>query len=88
MPKANLRAVPGARPFQQFERSVCKETFWSKGDWTDPNAAAVLKASVFKQWDAHLFSAHRRQWDFQQAANAKREAAMRLANKAKPREES
>jgi hypothetical protein len=41
----------------------------------DGKSVATLKAAIFKEWDAHLYSAHRRQWDFLQAKKAKRKAA-------------
>jgi hypothetical protein len=75
MPKANLRPVPGSPRFQDFECSICKTRFSFKGEVADPKAVAVLKAAIFREWDAHLYNAHRRQWNFQQEKKAKRENA-------------
>lgn len=82
MPKANLRPVFGGAPFPDFECSVCKAKFSGKCNVVDPKTVAVLKASIFKQWDAHLYSAHRQQWDFQQRKRAKREATARSVKEA------
>jgi hypothetical protein len=49
--------------------------FSGQFDLADPKSIAAHKAAIFKQWDAHLYSAHRRQWDFQQEKKKKREAA-------------
>jgi len=51
--------------------SICKTRF-------SPESGIGIKGDIFKQWDAYLFIAYRRQWDFQQAKNAKREAARTL----------
>jgi hypothetical protein len=83
MPKANLRPVFGGAPFQDFECSVCKVRFSGKCNVADPKTVAVLKASIFKQWDAHLCNAHRQQWDFQRKKKAKREATARSVKEAK-----
>ena len=73
MPKANLRPIPGGAPFQDFECSVCKERISRKCDnLADGKSVAALKAAIFKEWDAHLYNAHRRQWDFLQAKKANR----------------
>lgn len=56
MPKANLRPVFGGAPVQDFECSVCQAKFSGKCNVVDPKTVAVLKASIFKQWDAHLYS--------------------------------
>jgi hypothetical protein len=75
MPKANLRPVPGSPPFQDFECSICKTRFSFKAEVADPKAAVVLKTAIFREWDAHLFNSHRRQWEFEQKKKAKRENA-------------
>jgi hypothetical protein len=76
MPKANLSPIRGGAPFQDFECSVCKAIISRKCDTlADGKSVAALKATIFKEWDAHLYSAHRRQWDFLQAKIAKRKAA-------------
>jgi len=75
VPKANLRLVPGKGPFQELECSVCKARFSGISDTSDLTTVGVLKAALFKKWDAHLYSAHRRQWDFEQKKKAKRGAA-------------
>lgn len=75
MPKANLRSVSGTRFFEVFECSICKTKCFGKFDIQDPQSIADHKADIFMEWDAHLFISHRRQWDFQQAKNAKRKAA-------------
>jgi hypothetical protein len=78
MPKANLRQIPGGAPLQDFERSVCKEKLSVRIEsFADGKIVAAHKAAIFKEWDAHLYSAHRRQWDSQQAKKAKREAKSR-----------
>ncbi len=78
MPKANLRPVPGAKlpsgtpPLKVFECSICKARFFGKFDVHDVQNIANQKADIFKEWDAHLYLVHRRQWDFQQTKNLKR----------------
>lgn len=75
MPKANLRQIRGGVPFQEFECSVCKRRITRKcADLTGEKMLSVHKAAIFKEWDAHLYSAHRRQWDALQAKRVKREA--------------
>jgi hypothetical protein len=74
VPKANLRLVPGKGPFREFECSICKTRFAGILDISDLQAVGILKAAMFRRWDAHLYAVHRRQWDFQQKRNAKREA--------------
>jgi hypothetical protein len=75
VPKANLRAVAGSRPFEKFECSICKITFFEISDVADPKNAAVLKTALLKKWDGHLYAGHRRQWEFEQKKKAKFEAA-------------
>jgi hypothetical protein len=68
MPKANLRPLQSARgPFHKAECSVCGEKFHVASDSKD------FKEDMCKQFDAHLFSSHRKQWDAQQRKKAKRE---------------
>ena len=75
MPKANLRQLRGGAPLQDFECSVCKQRISRKREnFADEKTVAAHKAAIFKEWDAHLYSAHRRQWDAEQAKKAKREA--------------
>ena len=75
MPKANLYSVPGGPPFQEFECSICKTRFSFKVEVVDPKAAAILKAAIFKEWDAHLYLAHPHQWECEQKKKAKWKAA-------------
>jgi len=64
MPKANLRSVRGATPLQTYECTVCKTKFVQKfNNLGDQRAIAELKAAILDQWDKHLYTAHRRQWD-------------------------
>jgi hypothetical protein len=73
MPKANLRPIPGGAPFQDFECSVCKARISRKCDnLADGKSVAALKAAIFEEWDAHLYNAHRHQWNFLRAKKAKR----------------
>jgi hypothetical protein len=61
MPKANLRVLESsAGLFRRAECSVCGEKFYVLPDVID------FKADMCKQFDAHLFSHHRRQWDARQ----------------------
>jgi hypothetical protein len=61
MPKANLRVLESsAGPFHRAECSVCREKFYVLPEVRN------FKADMLKQFDAHLFSHHRRQWDAQQ----------------------
>ena len=61
MPKANLRVLKSpSGPFHKGECSVCREKFYVSPGVED------FKADMFKQFDAHLFYHHRRQWDAQQ----------------------
>jgi len=61
MPKANLRVLDStAGPFHKAECSVCGEKFYVLPETND------FKEDMFKQFDAHLFRAHRRQWDAKQ----------------------
>jgi hypothetical protein len=76
MPKANLRSVPGSPPFQDFECSVCKARLSfkfevAKVEAADPRVPAALAAAIWKEWDAHLFNSHLRQWEFEQKKKAK-----------------
>ena len=75
MPKANLRQLPGPI-FQEFECSVCKARISKKytGTLNDEQKAREQETAIFKLWDEHLYTAHRRQWDAEQAKNAKRQA--------------
>jgi hypothetical protein len=41
----------------------------------NPKAPAALKAAILKEWDAHLYAAHGRQWGFEQKKKANFEAA-------------
>jgi hypothetical protein len=54
-------------PFHKAECSVCGEQFHVGSD------SKEFKEDMFKQFDAHLFSSHRKQWDAQQKKKAKRE---------------
>jgi len=61
MPKANLRVLDStAGPFHKAECSVCGEKFYVLPEIKD------FKEDMFKQFDAHLFREHRRQWDAKQ----------------------
>lgn len=61
MPKANLRVLKSpSGPFHKGKCSVCGEKFDVLPGVED------FKADLLKQFDAHLFSSHRRQWDAQQ----------------------
>jgi len=75
VPKANLRPVPGSPPFQEFECSICRTRFSFKVEVGNPKAPAALKAAILKEWDAHLYAAHGRQWGFEQKKKANFEAA-------------
>jgi hypothetical protein len=77
VPKANLRPVPGSPPFQEFECSVCKARFSFKFELVDRETPGVLKTTIFKEWEAHLYDKHRLQWDAVQRKRAKLEAANR-----------
>jgi len=67
MPKANLRALPSERgPFHEAECSVCGQKFHVGSDLKD------FKTDMLKQFDAHLHSSHRQQWDAQQRKKQKR----------------
>lgn len=58
MPKANLRGLESSvGPFHEAECSVCGEKFYSKVEQEGS------KQDLQKQFDAHLFNRHRRQWD-------------------------
>jgi hypothetical protein len=91
MPKANLRPVPGSRPFHVFECSLCKTRFEGIGP-VDPRighaafeaAFSEPKAALFKEWNAHLYPAHRRQWEFQRAKMEKRGVAKKEAEGENP----
>jgi len=62
-------------PLQDFECSVCKEKLSLRIEsFANGKIVAAHKAAIFKEWDAHLNRAHRRQWDSEQAKKAKREA--------------
>jgi len=61
MPKANLRQIPGGAPLQDFECSVCKEKISRRIEsFANGKIVAAHKAAIFKEWDTHLYSAHRR----------------------------
>jgi hypothetical protein len=61
MPKANLRVLKSpAGPFHKGACSVCGDKFYVSPEVKE------FKADMLKQFDAHLFSNHRRQWDAQQ----------------------
>jgi hypothetical protein len=83
VPKANLRPVPGSPPFQEFECSICKTRFSSKAEVDGPKAGAILKAAIFKEWDAHLHVAHPRQWESEQKKKTKWKAKQEAASQAK-----
>jgi hypothetical protein len=81
MPKANIRPLPSSRgPFHKTECSVCGEKFHVGSDSKD------FKEDILKQFDAHLYSSHRKQWDARQRKEAKREnfsqAAARIMREA------
>jgi len=58
MPKANLRVLhSSAGPFHKAGCSVCREKFYVSPEIKD------FKEDMLKQFDAHLFREHRRQWD-------------------------
>jgi len=62
MPKANLRVLHSpAGPFHKAECSACGEKFYVSPGVPD------FKGDMLKQFDAHLFREHRRQWDARQA---------------------
>jgi len=61
MPKASLRVLESpAGPFHRAECSGCGEKFYVLPEVRD------FKADMLKQFDAHLLSRHRRQWDARQ----------------------
>jgi hypothetical protein len=61
MPKANLRVLESPSGlFHRTECTVCGEKFYVLPEVVD------FKADMLKQFDAHLFSHHRRQWDARQ----------------------
>ena len=43
----------------------------------DRETPGVLKTTIFKEWEAHLYDKHRLQWDAVQRKRAKLEAANR-----------
>ena len=58
MPKANLRALESpSGPFHRADCSVCGEKFYVLPGVAD------FKEDMCKQFDAHLYSHHRRQWE-------------------------
>jgi hypothetical protein len=83
VPKANLRPVPGSPPNQEFECSICKTRFSFKVEVADPKAGAILKAAIFKEWEAHLHVAHPFQWECEQKKKAKWKAKWEAASQAK-----
>jgi hypothetical protein len=71
MPSPFLRALPGTPP--EFECSLCKTKFFHPRVWNE-NTAAEEKTALLKEWDEHLYSTHRRQWEREQKKNARRMA--------------
>jgi hypothetical protein len=66
MPKVNLRVLYSPLgPFRKAECSVCGEKFYASPEVMD------FKEDMLKQFDAHLFREHRRQWDVQQRKSSK-----------------
>jgi hypothetical protein len=58
MPRANLRVLKSpSGPFHKAECSVCGEKFYVLPGVKD------FKEDMCKQFDAHLYTQHRRQWD-------------------------
>jgi hypothetical protein len=75
MPKANLRQVPGGARLQDFECSVWKQRISRRLEsFVDEKIVTAQKAAILKEWDAHLYSAHRRQWNAEHANKTKRVA--------------
>ncbi len=67
MPKANLRILQSQLgPFHQAKCSVCGEHFYIGQE------SRAVKADMLKQFDAHLHTSHRKQWDAQQRKKVKR----------------
>jgi hypothetical protein len=83
VPKANLRPVAGSPPFEEFECSICKARFSFKVEVAGPKAGSILKAAIFKEWDAHLHVAHPHQWEYTQKKKAKLKAKWEAASQAK-----
>jgi len=84
MPTARLRSIG-----QEFFCSPCQTKFTAKlphtkqatvKDLEDPilkewqSAVAETKASLLKEWDEHLHSAHPRQWEREQKKRARHRA--------------
>ena len=75
MPSLFLRSMNGRPP--EFYCSLCNAKFPHPGVWNE-NTAAKEKAALLKEWDEHLFSTHRRQWEREQRKRAHRAAARGL----------
>jgi hypothetical protein len=79
MPSPFLRSTTGRPP--EFYCSLCKTKLKTRFPHLIPavlkeweNTLAEAKATILKEWDEHLYSAHPRQWEREQKKRARRRA--------------